>query len=331
MEPGPSMSKPWRADLKVELMTEQYLEIKRKLELGEMVVLDGAIGTEILRRNVSWADHQLLNRPEVIRSIHVDYIKAGADVITTNTFQLTRRSFANHFRDRAHMRRIGALDLEERAERLLGAAVALAKEAREMAGRRAAIAGSVTTLEWCFRPDLSLARSAAEAARREYREVIEALADGGVDLILLETVNSIAEAMAALQAARDAGVPCWISFVCDSEGKLFTGESLLNAARALEPLEPDALLLNCAPPPDITAGLRELAKAWRGAKGVYPHIGRFDPPEWQFTDQYPPLKYLEQARVWREIGATIIGGCCGTGPEHIEALAQIKKELEARS
>jgi S-methylmethionine-dependent homocysteine/selenocysteine methylase len=297
-----------------------YDVIAGRLRRGELVVLDGGIGTEILRRDLSWADHQVLAYPDKIRAIHEDYIRAGADVITTNTFQLARRSFLNHFRDRAHMRHIGAPDLETRADRLIEAAVGLARAARAaVAGARpVAIAGSVTTLEWCFRPDLAPGEA---AMRAEYREIMDTMARAGVDLILLETVNSIGEARIGLEAARAAGLPCWVSFVCDDSGRLFTGETLAEAARALAPIGPEAILLNCAPPPDVAAGLAALKPAWSGPCGVYPHIGRFDPPEWLFTDEYPPDRYLEEARRWVALGATIVGGCCGTTPDHIGLLA----------
>jgi S-methylmethionine-dependent homocysteine/selenocysteine methylase len=302
-------------------MRRPYDAIRARLDAGDIVILDGGIGTEILRRDLSWADHQVKAYPDKIRSIHEDYIRAGADVITTNTFQLARRSFEGHFRDRAHMRHIGAPDLETRAAELLTAAVALAREARDRAAgdRPVAIAGAVTTLEWCFRPDLAPTEAEMQA---EYREILETMARAGVDLILLETVNSVREARIGLAAAHEAGLPCWVSFVCDEQGRLFTGETLADAARALAPLNPEAILLNCAPPPDVAAGLRALAEAFAGPKGAYPHIGRFDPPEWMFTDEYPPDRYLAEARRWVELGARILGGCCGTTPDHIRALAR---------
>jgi len=296
-----------------------YDPIREKLAAGQTVVLDGAIGTEILRRNVTWADHQLANQPEVVRGIHEDYIRAGADVISTNSFQLCRRALYNHFRDDAHRRHIGARDLEERAGKLLAASVHLAVEARERAAAQhsVAVAAAVTTLEWCFRPDLA---PPPEQAQTEYGEIFQVMKDAGADLVLLETVNSIGEARAALETAKSLGLPCWVSFVCDEQGLLFTGETLAAAAAALEPLGADALLLNCAPPDDITAGLQALAPHTRVPFGAYPHIGRFDPPEWLFTDEYPPARYGQVAGRWKKLGARILGGCCGTTPDHIAAL-----------
>jgi S-methylmethionine-dependent homocysteine/selenocysteine methylase len=262
-----------------------------------------------------------MDRPDAICGLHEDYVRAGADVITTNTFQLARRSFLGHFRDEAHMRHIGAPDLETRAEVFLDAAVRLAMEARENAdvGRPVAIAGGVTTLEWCFRPDLA---PTSDEMRAEYREIMEVLARTGVDLILLETVNSVAEAVVGLEAAVEAGLPCWVGFVCDEQGKLFTGETMKDVAEAMDPLGPDVVLVNCAPPDDTTAGLRELLSYRDHACGIYPHIGRFNPPEWMFTDEYPPDRYMDEARRWAELGARVIGGCCGTTPDHIATLAE---------
>jgi S-methylmethionine-dependent homocysteine/selenocysteine methylase len=298
-----------------------YSAVRAKLDKGETVILDGAIGTEILRRDVTWADHQLQKRPDVVRAIHADYLSAGADVISSNTFQLTRRAFRQHFKDDAHMRHIGAPDLDMRWADLLTAGVSLAAEARSMArlDDKAAIAGAMTTLEWCFRPDLA---PSAEEAEAEYREIVEVFATAGADLLLIETVNSVHEAVAAARAAQLIGIPFWIAFVPDQHGKLFSGESLQQAAIALAPLDPDVVLLNCAPPKDVGTGLTELHKSWRGPIGAYPHIGRFNPPEWLFTDEFPPHNYLEEARGWRNQGAAVIGGCCGTTPEHIALLAQ---------
>lgn len=300
-----------------------YDAIRSKLSRRELVILDGGIGTEILRRNVTWADHQLASRPEFVRTIHEDYIRAGADVISTNSFQLCRRALFNHFRDDAHRRHIGARDLDDRADRLLAASVHLAREARERAKvhRPVAVAAAITTLEWCFRPDLA---PAAEQARKEYEEIFRVVKEAGADLVLFETVNSIGEARTALEVAKKMGLPCWVSFVCDERGRLFTGETLEAAAGALEPLGADAILLNCAPPDDIAAGMKQLAPHARVPIGAYAHIGRFDPPEWMFTDEYPPAKYREASAAWKQMGARILGGCCGTTPDHIAALTALR-------
>ncbi|MCC7368258.1 MAG: homocysteine S-methyltransferase family protein [Chloroflexi bacterium] len=301
--------------------TAHYAPLLERMGRGGTVVLDGGIGTEILRRDVTWADHQVIDRPTVVRAIHRDYVQAGADVISTNTFQLTRRALYNHFRDEAHRKQVGAGDLENRAERLLRAAATLAVESRDAHanGRPVAVAGAITTLEWCFRPDLA---PTPAQARAEYVETIGTLAEAGCDLVLIETVNSVSEAKVALEAANEVGLPCWMAFAPTEDGKLFTGETMAEAEAALTPLGVDAILVNCAPPDDCRAGLVEMAKVRSGAKGLYPHVGRFDPPEWLFTDEYPPARYADEARAWRDLGATIVGGCCGTTPDTIASVVQ---------
>jgi S-methylmethionine-dependent homocysteine/selenocysteine methylase len=300
-----------------------YQFIAEKLAKRETILLDGAIGTEILRREVTWADHQLMSRPEFVRTIHADYISAGAEIISTNSFQLCKRALFNHFRDEAHRKHIGASDLDTRANTLLAQSVKLAIEARQQtkANQPVAVAAAVTTLEWCFRPDL--APSDAQA-KTEYREIFQVVKDAGADLVLLETVNGIHEAVTALNVAKEIGLPLWVSFVPTERGKLFTGETLKKAAAAMEKGGADAVLLNCAPPEDISEGLRQLAPATKLPIGTYAHIGRFDPPEWLFTEEYPPSKYAAESARWKKMGATILGGCCGTTPEHIRQLNSLR-------
>jgi len=289
------------------------------LAAGDIVILDGGIGTEILRRGSNWASHQIDSDPDLVRAIHTDYIAAGADVITTNTFQLSQRSFRNHFNDEAQMATTGAVELDGRAADLITAAAALARQARRNEGRpEVSIAGAMTTLEWCFRPDLT---PDLDAMRREYREMVGIFQDAGADLILFETFNKVAEARVALEAARDLDMPAWMGFVSDHDGHLLSGETMADVARGLEGLPCEVVLVNCCPVDHTTAGLERLVRHWSGATGAFAHVGRFYPPVWMFTDECPADQYLDHARKWVELGATVIGGCCGTTPEYIRALS----------
>jgi methionine synthase I (cobalamin-dependent) len=299
-------------------MNQRYKKLRDRLERQEIIILDGGIGSEMLRRGVTWEGHKVESEPDAIRSIHSDYIRAGADVISTNTFQLARRSYVNHFADLDHMRHIGATDLEHRAAPLIREGVKRAQEAREQQGQPGVcVAGAMTTLDWCFRPDMA---PSLDDMRAEYRETVQAFKDGGVDFMLFETFNSSKEARTALEAARELGIPAWVAFVCDDRGSLLNGETADEMMGGLAGVEPDVLLFNCAPVPDVTRALRELSKAYRKPTGGYAHVGRFDPPDWMFTDEYPPDRYLAAAREWVSIGAQVLGGCCGTTPLHIEAL-----------
>ena len=303
-----------------------YERIRQQLHDGG-VLLDGAIGSELVRRGVRWRWHGLRTDAEAVHSLHAEYIDAGADVIRTNTFQLNRRLYLNVFRSAEHMAHIGAAGLETRAQELTLKAVDLAQRARESGGRDLAIAGVMAPLEHCFRPDLA---PGGNEARPEHWEIAAWLARGGVDLILLESMNTIEEARAAAEAAASTGLPVWASFVVGPEGRVLGGDSLQDAARAMEALGVEAVLVNCAPPEALTAAVPELGRATGLATGAYAHVGKFDPPSWKFefhpqfaeTEAWPPARYAAQAIGWLEAGARVIGGCCGTGPAHIAALRQ---------
>ena len=255
----------------------------------------------------------------------MDYIAAGAHVIRTGTFQLSHRTYLNVFRHREHMRQIGAPGLETQAIELWRTAVRAARAAREKSGRRAAIAGVLSPLEHCFRPDLA---PAFETARPEHEEKARVLAEEGVDLLFLESMNTIEEARAALIAARATGLPVWASFVLGPELEILSNEKLGDGIAAALAAGAEAVLVNAAPPADISAVVPRLAQKSHKPVGAMAHIGRFDPPTWKFefhpqftgTEECPPATYAAQARQWRASGARILGGDHGTTPEHIAAL-----------
>ncbi len=305
-----------------------YEAVARKLGQRKMVVLDGAIGSEMIRRTKRWIRNGIESSPQVIREIHRDYIKAGADVITTDTFQIARHTFLNFFHGMDQMRVVGFPGLENRATELAREAVRLALEARREAGadERVAVAGSISPLNHPFRCDLA---PDPGQALEEHAETARTLANAGVDLILLESMNSLSEAGAALKAAKGTGLPVWVSLVPNGRGQTLGGDSLDDFARTIDDLEPDAVLLNCAPPEHIRRALDTLVKTTDRPVGAYSLIGRYAPPSWKM-DFYPlfvdcekttPGSYADMAAGWARAGARIIGGCCGTTPEHVRAVA----------
>jgi S-methylmethionine-dependent homocysteine/selenocysteine methylase len=304
-----------------------YARIDDLLKSGKTIVLDGAMGSELVRRGVRWRWHGLVTDADQVRALHEEYIGAGADVIRTNTFQLNDRTYLNVFRSREHMRHIGAPTLEARAGELTRKAVAVARDARSRAGRDVAIAGVIGPLEHCFRPDL--APPEAEA-RTEHGKAASAFKEAGVDFILLESMNTIAEARAAAQAAVATGLPVWISFVLGPEGDILSREPLAEGVRALAEAGARVIAVNCSPPDDVTRAVVHLAAENGRTIGAYAHIGKFDPPSWKFefhpqftaTDTWSPARYAETARGWRDRGARVIGGCCGTTPAHIRAVRE---------
>jgi S-methylmethionine-dependent homocysteine/selenocysteine methylase len=288
-------------------------DLLKRLAGGGPLLLDGATGTELQRRGVPtllplWSASALLQpgSSETLERIHADYVTAGAEVLTANTF-------------RTHARNLSAAGLESRAAELTARAVGLARRA---AAGRAWVAGSQAPLEDCYSPQLVPPQSQLV---REHREMAAHLADAGVDLILVETQNTIREAVAATTAAVKTGLPVLVSFVCGEDGRLLSGQSLTDAARAVLPLGANGLLVNCGPAPTMLATLIELRAASHGLPcGVYANVGRADPVQgWVNTDAHDPGGYAGYARRWLTEGARLVGGCCGTTPEHIRQLRRL--------
>ena len=295
-----------------------YQDLRARLDRGEVIILDGATGTELQSRGVpmhgfAWSAAALDTHPETVREVHEDYVRAGADVIITNTY-----ATAPHVLETAGLGdRVGALNRR---------AVALAREARENAavGRPVAIAGALSSFRVSVTPVGRLESS--------YREQAGLLAEAGVDLIALEMMSSPETAGPAIRAAVATGLPIWIGFSCrlaeDGTVESFDGSPFVAG------LTEDLALLADLPPGDVavtvmhtlteeTAPALEIVRRhWHGVTGAYAHSGRWVDPEWEFSDSISPEDYLSAAQRWVEMGAQIIGGCCAIGPEYIRLLRE---------
>lgn len=278
------------------------------------LILDGAMGTELQRRGVEtglplWSANALMNRRDIVQQIHGDYITAGADIITTNTFRTTRRVLVR-------------ANLPDRSEQYTAAAVDIARRARESSTAPAVlIAGSIAPLEDCYRPDLV---PPDDQLRSEHAELAERLAKADVDFILLETMNTIREAYAACEAAVATGKETVVSFICNRAGNLYGGESLADAIRMITPLHPVAFSINCVSPRFLMTALHIARATTPLPLAVYANIGI---PEnerrgWEFTQDIDPEEYTTFASDWLHSGVSIIGGCCGTTPAYIQALTR---------
>jgi S-methylmethionine-dependent homocysteine/selenocysteine methylase len=303
----------------------------QRLATGRPLLLDGATGTELQRRGVDtglplWSARALIEAPSVLRSIHADYINAGADIITTNTFRTQRRT----------LERAG---IGSRASELTRLAVQIAQEAAQSVDRKIFVAGSISPLEDCYAPELVPPDGDLWI---EHAELARDLAQAGCDLLLVETMNTIREAVIAARCAAATGLPVCVSFVVGPAGlppdqinltnaaemraelKLLSSESIAAAAAALRSINPAVILINCVPLAVIDRAFEELRAAHTGPIGLYANVGHADDQAgWTLTDDVLPDAYAHHARQWVQHGAVIIGGCCGTTPAHIAALRQI--------
>jgi S-methylmethionine-dependent homocysteine/selenocysteine methylase len=280
-----------------------------------ILLLDGATGTELGRRGADislplWSARAMLDAPDTLAQVHRDYLQAGADIITANTFRTHRRSLAK-------------VGMAERCVELTQRAVQIAIAARDDLNPHARVFGSVAPLEDCYTPELAPDFHTCES---EHAEMITHVLDAGVDGVLIETMNCLREASAAARQAQRLAPGRWILSLCmcsdGPPGVLLSGES----ATDLIPLLNHALAfgVNCVAAPAIEAQVklfRHLA-ATTVRISAYANIGfRDESGDWVCTDAVDPDAYADYAARWIVAGASIIGGCCGTRPETIKAIA----------
>ena len=299
-----------------------------KIAAGDIIVIDGGMGTELERRGVpmhtqTWAGAALVEYPDAAVDVHADYIRAGAEVIITNTFGAS-----------PHM--LSAMGHGERAEAIIRGSVDLAKRARDQVGRDVAIAGSISTMAAggdltdpgnCHSDD-EIADSLGRMAR--------ALADGGCDVIALEMMRDTVRSPVAMLCAKETGLPVWLGLACTREkdsGDLvafdFPENRFADTVAAMVPLEPDLVSVMHSNVDVTDDAIDALAPHWNGPLGVYPEAGYFEMPHWHFVDVIAPDALVERARAWAGKGVTLFGGCCGLGPAHIAALDGARESLEA--
>ena len=296
-----------------------YSTIARKLANGDIIILDGGTGTDIQSRGVpmageTWCAEANLTHPAVVRCVHEDYIEAGAEIVTANTYATSPLLF-------------NALGRDDDMIRIDKEAV---KIARDAAQGRAAVAGSFSVM----RPmdqgvdRVKKYREWSETdARALMRRKAHSMADAGVDLIMMEMMRDADYSLWATEAAVATGLPVWvgISTEPDKDGKL-TGFArpdwpLPDIVKALAGAGADVISIMHTLPNHTGDALKIVRESWGGPLGAYPESGFFKMPDWQFVDIIEPTALVTYARDWQKTGASIFGGCCGTNPQHIKALS----------
>ncbi len=287
--------------------------------MADITLLDGSIGQELVKRSGDrptplWSTRVMIDKPAILAEVHDAYFRAGATVATTNTYAI-------------HRSRLVREGIEDQLAPLIDAALSQAAQARSKSGGR--IAGSLGPLLATYRPDLN--PDPNEAADK-FGELAGMMADR-VDLFLIETVSSIQEAEGALRGVAGRGKPVWIGFsVKDDDGtRLRSGEPLADIQPLLSRFRPDAVLINCSRPEAIPAALDILAPMGlpfgayaNGFTGITDGFLE-DAPTVDALEQRTdlgPQAYAKHAMGWVDQGATIVGGCCEVGPDHIAALTQ---------
>ena len=302
------------------------------LRQGQLVVLDGAIGGEIERQGarmdaIAWCGLANRNHPDIVRKVHADYLRAGANIATANTFATCRHVLA-------------ATGSGDEAAAITRAGVRLCREAIDEVApdRPVAVAGSMSNqVAWVpgtFSPDPRYAPAPGDATAN-YREQAEALAEAGADFILLEMMQDVDWASRLAEAARSVGLPLWIGMSCSvtPDGQAVAWDQhleepahhmdpnhqrranalpLTDVIGAMLAFEPQVMGIMHSGSSSMQAGLDELARHWSGPRMAYP----------ESTNQHTvdPATFTENCRAWVDSGVQVIGGCCGTTVEHIRTM-----------
>ena len=311
---------------RVNLMT--YSNLENRLNNGDVILLDGGTGTELERLGAPmhsgvWCGAANGSHPQLVKQVAERYIAAGADIITTNTYAAGRQALAKH-------------GLADHFEAWNQTAIQMAQQARDEAERELFIAGSIAPFDQWRDYD-------TEAMRAAYREQAELLAEGKVDFLLLEMLATDEEStIIAIEEGRRTGLPLWIGISCldhPETGVIYHGvreNSEINnefpiyhfapfgeAAERIAQAGGDVL---CMMHSEIRLGVPSveiLKSKFNGPIGIYPNSGHWERPNWTFKENVSPRFYAEEAAKWIAAGAQIVGGCCGTGPEHIAAIRDL--------
>lgn len=292
------------------------------------ILCDGAMGTMLYAQGIfinRCFDELNLSQPEMVRAIHEEYLQAGAQVIETNTFG-------------GNAYRLEHFGLREKVHAINVAGVRIARECaaqiRDKQSAEAFVAGAIGPLGVRVGPGQAVSGEAAEAA---YGEQIEALAEGGpgvgADLLVAETMPSLAEAEAAVRAARAAapGLPMIVMFTVDAEGNCPDGTTPEVAAKRLSELGADAVGCNCSDGPQTVLRVIERMRAVTSLPlAAMPNAGVPKSVDGRSIYMTSPEYMGSFARKVARAGANFIGGCCGTTPAHIRAMRGTLRAMEAQ-
>lgn len=280
-------------------------------ETEDWILLDGPMGTRLAElgyhvdRQPGWSAQALVDVPELVEQVHREYVAAGATTLTANTF-------------RTHAANLAAWGMQAEAKSLTSLAVQLARQA---ADGKAWVLGSQAPVGDCYSPDQT---PSAEELRSAHRAMARNLKAAGVDAVLLETHVSQQEALIALEAVAETGLPALLSVVARDETHLLDGSRLQDLAEQAAGYHPLALGANCIPVERMGGALNALKSGFSGPLIAYANTGEMLPDgSWRPTAGSDPEAHAEFAQRWISQGVRILGTCCGCGPRWIEKISCI--------
>ncbi|MAA67760.1 MAG: homocysteine S-methyltransferase [Deltaproteobacteria bacterium] len=291
---------------------------------NSFTILDGGMGQELVKRaqhkiTPLWSADVLRDHPGLVVDVHRDFIKAGADVITLSSYAATPTRLAKYNR-------------QDEFKVLQEAAINAAKKACDDGKQSSLIAGTLPPLPGSYRPS---ERLTSQLSHVEYQQIVEQQYKH-VDLFLCETMASIEEACISTSVAMKSGLPVWTSFTVNEQDGSFlrSGELIIEAAKAVLAEGASALLINCSPPEATSQALGELAPLAEtlgayanGFFTVEPYQGHATVDVLKSREEIDPQTYAEFGKKWLSMGASILGGCCEIGPEHIAEIYNLREKI----
>jgi len=305
-----------------------YAAVEQRLAEGGIVLLDGGTGTELEKRGAAmhpeaWCGPATLDNVEILEGVHGDYLAAGADIITANTYASSRLM-------------LEPAGFGDRVGEINRTAVDAAHRARDASGRAdVLVAGSVSHM-FPIAPDSDWAdrrrEPSAETMSEAFHELASLLRDAGCDLLILEMMYDPERAALALEAAQASGLPVWAGFAVrrDDAGAIVgfgrdRDVPLSELVAVLDGAKVRAAGLMHSPSDIVADATAVVRQQFDGPLMAYPDSGYFRMPNWQFEDIIEPAALAEFAQRWVADGVQIIGGCCGLSPQHIAALRDTLK------
>ena len=284
------------------------------------LIMDGAMGTELMRRGIElplplWSAMANIDQGKHVTEIHEDYIESGSNVITTNTFRTTPRTFI-----KAGYSELDSLKLSKQSFKM---AVKAARDARN--DKNILIAGSIAPLEDCYVPSKF---PGSVIAKKEYRFITNMVSNSCVDIMLFETMGSYDEIEVALQVSKDVEMEKWLSIILKDKNHLLDDTKIEKVIGLATEYDVDMLLINCTSTKIINNALPSFLNIWKGKWGTYPNAGESMPTkEGVFTSILSDNEFSEYIRNYINLGASLVGSCCGSTPDTVRKISNIIHSL----
>ena len=279
------------------------------------LVLDGGMGTELLKFGLKlplplWSAIANEEHYKKVVEIHKNYIKGGCDVITTNTFRTSYRSY----------KKAKIKDAFTRSNNSFKKAIKAALEAK---GKKdILIAGSIAPLEDCYEPDLF---PGEKVAKIEFMEILENFNNEPVDILLIETMGNFLEIKSILKLTNQINKKVWLSVVLKNNSHILDGTHINKVLAMANKFSVDTLLINCSTISNTKGAIKKI-KDWGGKWGIYPNLGRTMPTKGGYIkDLVPDNQFFKFMLYAKDRGASVIGGCCGSTPETIQEMTKYIK------